>query len=80
MKTPHRHHRLLVAAAATLVLFGLGAGPSAARPDPGPPTDSASDSVPSQDRCLLERVGRQFIRCDDLAGNGVPAPTWILER
>lgn len=74
----HHNHRLLAAAAAALVLTGLSAGPSAARLDAGPP--AASVSVPSQDRCPLERVGQQFIRCDDLTGNGVPAPAWIPER
>ena len=29
--------------------------------------------------CPLERVGTQFVRCDNLTGNGVPAPLFIPE-
>lgn len=70
-------YRLLAAAAATLTLMGLGAGPAAARPDTGPPTTTA---VQGDQQCRLERVDQQFTRCDNLTGNGVPAPTWIPER
>ena len=26
------------------------------------------------------RVGAQHVRCDDLTGNGVPAPGWVAQR
>lgn len=54
------------------------AAPAAARPDPGPkrtPTQSVHHSA----FCPLERVGDQFVRCDNLTGAGVPAPEWIPE-
>ena len=35
---------------------------------------SSSDEV-----CPLRRVGRHLVRCDDLTGAGVPAPTWVPE-
>jgi hypothetical protein len=25
-------------------------------------------------------VGTQFVACDELTGNGVPAPAWVDER
>ena len=70
--------RILTATTATLVLTGLTTGAAAALPDPGPPPASLSFSKHQQ--CLLERVGQQYTRCDNLTGNGVPAPTWIPER
>lgn len=70
--------RLLSAAAATFVLIGVGAVPSAARPDPG--FSAAHAAVEAREGCPLERVGPQYTRCDDLTGNGVPAPTWIPQR
>ena len=65
--------RALAPIAAALVLISLGATPSFARSDLGthiPPTDHAA-------RCQLQRVGTQFVRCDNLTGNGVAAPAWI---
>ncbi len=59
---------------ATLVL-GVGAGPAAARQDAGPAVTHVGAG-----QCLLERVGTQYVRCDDNTGNGVPAPAWIPER
>jgi hypothetical protein len=44
--------------------------------DPGPARQSASSS----DSCRLARVGTQFVRCDDLTGNGAPAPSFIPLR
>ena len=86
----HRHHphedrrragrhpfvRVVAPAATALVLLGLTAGPSSARPDAGDPVRRDHDVT----RCQLERVGAQFVRCDFLTGNGVPAPAWIPER
>lgn len=30
--------------------------------------------------CPLERIGTQFVRCDNLTGAGVRAPAWIPEQ
>ena len=43
---------------------------------PATPLDSAGHA----DACLLQRVGTQFVRCDDLTGNGVTAPAYLPER
>jgi hypothetical protein len=65
--------RALAPIAAALVLISLGAMPSFARSDLGthiPRPDQAAG-------CKLQRVGTQFVRCDNLTGNGVAAPEWI---
>jgi hypothetical protein len=59
-----------------------------ARPDPGSPAPGSSQqtvrgldvSATAQPSCPLRRVGAQLVRCDDLTGNGVPAPTTTPER
>ena len=61
--------------AAALIVIGLGATPSLARPDPGNDIDRANHVGER----VLERVGTQRIRCDNLTGNGVPAPSYIPE-
>lgn len=65
-----------VLAVTALTLLGLGAGPATAQQDRGP----ASARPGHQDECFLERVGTQYVRCDDNTGNGVPAPAWIPKR
>lgn len=30
--------------------------------------------------CPLERIDTQLVRCDNLTGDGVSAPFWILEQ
>jgi hypothetical protein len=65
--------QVLTPAAAALILIGLTATPSSARQDPGPATTRTS----SHDLCPLRRLGAQFVRCDNLTGNGVEAPGWI---
>jgi hypothetical protein len=65
--------RALAPIAAALVLISLGATPASARSDVGThllTTDHAG-------ACQLQRVGTQFVRCDNLTGNGVAAPAWI---
>lgn len=72
----HRpHHRVAAAAAASLSVMVLTALPSSARQDAGDPAPSTLT-----EHCMLARVGDQFVRCDDLTGNGVPAPGWVPER
>lgn len=75
----HRHHALRAAAAvaAALVVTGLAAAPSSARQDPGNPVVA---EVRDGNHCPLQRVGTQFVRCDDLTGNGVRAPGYVPER
>ena len=69
----------IAVAAGTTVVIALSALPAAARQDPGrieppaPPTTAVHF-------CPLERVGTQFVACDNLTGNGVPAPRWVHER
>lgn len=77
-------HRLALAAATAVAAFGLGALPAAARQDPGDPstpnTTSSTTTPVNEGRCALRRVGTQYVRCDNLTGNGVAAPAWVLER
>ena len=67
-----------VVVAATFVV-ALGALPAAARQDPGQIDPPATSSTASY-FCTPERVGTQFVACDNLTGNGVPAPRWVHER
>jgi hypothetical protein len=55
-------------------------------PDPGEPCSpsvthriNAPDCVDNSGVRLLERIGTQFVRGDDLTGAGSPAPSWIPE-
>ncbi len=66
---------VLVPVAAALLTLAA-AGPVEARQDQGPDLVVRGHVG----ACLLERVGTQFVRCDDLTGNGVPAPSSIPER
>ena len=63
--------------ALTALALGTAAGPAAARQDPGP---MATQVGHVDDACLLQRVGTEYVRCDDNTGNGVPAPAWVPER
>lgn len=80
-------HHLVRAAALTAVaiaVIGLGAAPASARPEPGPTIIAVAHHFggthDTGGGCVLQRVGSQFVRCDDLTGNGVPAPAYIPER
>ena len=64
-------------AAATLMLAGVIPA-SAACPDPE--TLPRSSRTATVSACLLERIGTQFVLCDNLTGNGVRAPSWIPEQ
>ena len=73
----HRHiQRALTPAAAALLLIGLAVTPAAARPYDDAPVAHADDT----DHCPLQRVGTQFVHCDYLTGNDVPAPAYIPQR
>ena len=74
--TKTRTHRIVPALAVTAALAALTALPAAAIPDPGPHRRYVDvyRSLP------LQRVGTEFVRGDDLTGNGVPAPSWVTTR
>lgn len=69
--------RGIFAAFASILLVATAAIPAAARPDPGPPRSDPTPQYPVN--CPLERIGTQFVRCDNLTGAGVPAPSWVPE-
>lgn len=60
----------------SLLTFGVVIPAASARFDPGSPSVPLTPSS----RCELQRVGTQFVRCDNLTGAGVRAPLWIPER
>jgi len=66
-----------LASAAALVLV-VAAAPASARQDSGSARGAARALGSSH--CTLERVGRQFVKCDDLTGNNVVAPGWVHRR
>jgi hypothetical protein len=70
---------LAATTALTALALGTAAGPAAARQDPGPAAAQVGH-VGHVGACLLQRVGTQYVRCDDNTGNGVPAPAWVPER
>ena len=74
-------HRLQAATLAGLLLGGLGSGAaSAALRDPDLTAQALSAGASVDHACWLARVGTQFVRCDDLTGNAVPAPLWVPEQ
>lgn len=76
--TPTLTATALVASAAALLAV-LAATPASARPEPAPTPTPTVVQPADDDLCNLERVGMQFVRCDDLTGDGVPAPSYIPE-
>jgi len=70
--------RLAALAAGAALLLSLSLAPAAfARPEPQPPSIPSSSYGPD---CSLERIGTQYVRCDNLTGHDVPAPSWIHEQ
>jgi hypothetical protein len=81
-------NRVVRYAAATVMFLAVGTmSPSAwAKPWPGDPLPPQSGSVSEQlplpeyqHNCPLRRLGDQLVRCDNLTGAGVAAPSWIPE-
>lgn len=72
--TTTRTIRSTFAIALAAALLGVG-GAAQARPDAGAPV--TEDPTP---HCGLARVGTQYVSCDNLTGNDVPAPLWIPQR
>ena len=69
------HGRRICAMGAGVILLVLGGWlPVATASPPDPPQDTFSSR-----RCPLQRIGTQLIRCDNLTGAGVRAPSWIPE-
>lgn len=72
--SPQARKRAVVTVVVALAL-GLGAAAPA----------TASAGVPTKAEladtryCELTRVGHQFVRCDNLTGEGVLAPNWVPE-
>jgi len=78
VSSTRRNHRAWGVIAAATVVVALSALPAAARQDAGQ-IDQPSQAT-SSPFCTPERVGTQFVACDNLTGNGVPAPAWVHER
>jgi hypothetical protein len=64
---------LVLAGAAFLSLAAVG--PASAIPEPAPSPHAVQHTQSRS--CALTRIGEQFVRCDNLTGAGVPAPSWI---
>ena len=73
-----RLRRVFPAIATAALVGALGALPAAARQDPRPgfPEHQAASTY----FCAIQRVDTQFVGCDNLTGNGVPAPAWVSKR
>lgn len=63
---------------AIALILAAAASPAGAVNQPGA-IRSASISMLNSGNCPLERVGTQFVRCDNLTGDGVPATAWVPE-
>ena len=74
----HRRTAFVLSATAPVLALLLAAGalPAAARQDAG----LSNPQQASTPFCAVERVGSQYVACDNLTGNGVPAPAWVDER
>jgi len=71
-------HQVLAPTAAAALLLLLAAGPASARQDSGVLTAPSKSEASSS--CSLQRVGTQYVKCDNLTGNGVSAPGWVASR
>ncbi len=82
MITTRCSDRWQAAALATLLATALGTGQATAAMlhDPALPYLSTSTQSLIRGPCRLTRVGTQFVRCDNLTGNAVPAPRWVTQR
>ena len=63
---------------AIAMILAAAASPAGAFNQAGAPR-SATISMLNSGNCPLERVGTQFVRCDNLTGDGVPAAAWVPE-
>jgi hypothetical protein len=60
-------------AASVVLLLTIPVSLAGASPTPDQPPSTSPGS------CPLNRIGTQFVRCDNLTGAGVPAQPWIPE-
>ena len=74
-RSDHQNRHAAAALVTAVLLLALGTAPAAARQDPG-----TAELVVEQTFCAIQRVGTQYTACDNLTGNGVPAPAWVDER
>jgi len=76
----HRPGRGAAAAAAVVALIlATGSGLAWARQDVGGAVAPPLPTERAYPHCLLERLDDQLVRCDDLTGNGAPAPAVVPE-
>ena len=68
---------LILAIAAALIL-AIPASPQEGSL-PAAPARSTSTAMLDSSNCSLARVQDHFVRCDNLTGAGVPAPSWVPE-
>src|SRR4029450_11467360 len=73
--------RLAMTLAVSAALSGVGALPAVAGPDDGRarPGPHRIVVLNADQNCPLRRLDRQFVRCDNLTGAGVPAPSYVPE-
>lgn len=64
---------LALSAGVAVLLVGTGVAPATAGQGAGSPVTGHSAT------CPLMRIGTQFVRCDNLTGAGVRAPSWVPE-
>jgi len=75
-QTRHQHRRVAPVITVFILTLACGTLPAAARQDPGP----AQLGTDHPYFCAPQRVANQYVGCDNLTGNGVPAPAWVEER
>lgn len=71
--------RTTLAATGAGLLLALSQLPAIASQDVG----ESRIGTPTMDpgtHCLLQRVDRHYVRCDDLTGAGADAPQWVPEH
>lgn len=75
----HTRIRTTLVAAAAGVLLALSQLPADARQDVGG-SRVGTVTMDAGHHCLLQRVERHYVRCDNLTGAGAPAPLWVPEH
>ncbi len=68
--------RRVTIAIIALGLLPLTAATAVARQDAGQRVAATTEPT----TCTLTRVGTQYVRCDYMTGNDVPAPGWVPQR
>jgi hypothetical protein len=74
MSLLHRRRGGLIATSALILLTTASIALASPNPRPAPTTFRADFS------CPLERIGSQLVKCDNLTGNGVPAPAVVPQQ